>query len=108
MARRIEVTLVDDVDGSTGVETVEFSVRGADYEIDLGEANLAKFEKALAPWIKQARKVGGRTRRRRAGGGGRAEVSPTEVRRWAEEQGMEVSSRGRIPREVMAAYIAAH
>ena len=55
MAERIVVQLVDDINGTeltddTG-ERINFSVRGVDYQIDLSAANVAKFEKALAPYL---------------------------------------------------------
>jgi hypothetical protein len=37
-----------------------------------------------------------------------AEPTPAEVRAWAAEQGMRVSDRGRVAREVLVAYQAAH
>ena len=37
-----------------------------------------------------------------------AEVSASEVRAWARENGFEVSPRGRVPAEVQAAWQAAH
>ena len=69
MAEVIVRQLIDDIDGSEiregGGERVDFSFRGADYQIDLSAANIAKLEKALKPYIDAAAKVrsGGRTRR---------------------------------------------
>ena len=37
---------------------------------------------------------------------GSAPVTPAMVRRWAQEQGIEVADRGRIPRSVMKQYLA--
>ncbi len=37
---------------------------------------------------------------------GSALVTPAMVRRWAQEQGIEVADRGRIPRSVMKQYLA--
>jgi pyruvate/2-oxoglutarate dehydrogenase complex dihydrolipoamide acyltransferase (E2) component len=34
--------------------------------------------------------------------------SPAAIRKWAQEQGIEVSASGRVPREVRDRYLAAH
>src|SRR5690242_8640106 len=39
MAQRVNVVLVDDLDGSDATETVSFGLDGAQYEIDLSAAN---------------------------------------------------------------------
>lgn len=106
MARKVEITLVDDFDGTPGASTVAFSYEGTDYEIDLGDERRAQLEEALAEYIGKARKVSRRKRRVSAASAAPAGVSPTEIRRWAKEQGIEVSSRGRIPKEVIEAYQA--
>lgn len=114
MARKVEVTLIDDIDGGKAARTVEFSLDGRSYQIDLGEDNIAALEQALAPFVEKARQVSGARRRggsRAPAGktaGDKAAVSATEVRAWAAAEGIEVSSRGRIPREVMDAFLAAH
>lgn len=105
MARKVEVTLVDDFDGTPEASTVAFSFAGTDYEIDLGEARRVEFEELLAPFVAKARKVSRRPARSVAPS---AAAKPTEIRRWAKEHGIEVSTRGRIPREVTEAYLAAH
>lgn len=104
MAQKVQVLLVDDVDGSTASETVSFALDGAKYEIDLNEANAAALREALAPWVKAGRKVTSRTPvRGRASGG---DVS--KIRAWAKQNGHAVSERGRIPASVRDAYTAAH
>ena len=116
MARKVEVTLIDDIDGSSATRTFEFGIEGASYEIDLSEANIKKFNDAVADFVDNARRVGGGSRRGRGRGAGRASgaaastggAKPQDVRRWAAGKGLEVSERGRIPREVMEAYEAAH
>ena len=109
MARKIEVTLVDDIDGGLATATVQFAFDGVQYEIDLNDDNTAKLEQALAPFIEHGRKVSATRRRgRKAAAAGGAKVAPSEVRTWAAANGMEVSSRGRIPADVMEAYLAAN
>ena len=103
MAQKVQVVLVDDIDGGTADETVKFSVDGASYEIDLSTANAGDLRAALAPWLKAARKVSGRSASR-----GRAGNDTSKVRAWAKANGYAVSERGRISAEVRAAYNASN
>lgn len=111
MARTYVVT--DDVDGSQGAKTIEFSYRGQRYEIDLAEKNEKKFDDAMSSWVGHARKVGGAGRP--AGSGSRAgqkgKRDPEQlnaIREWARANGYEVSDRGRIKAEIEEAYNAAN
>lgn len=63
MVKRIEVEVVDDIDGKPAAETVSFALRGVEYEIDLSEKNAASLDRALAKYVKTARRVGGRKQR---------------------------------------------
>lgn len=103
MAQKVQVVLVDDIDGGSADETVSFSLDGASYEIDLSAANAAALREAFAPYVGTARRVGGRPRsgRRTAG---RSRAASTEIREWGRANGFEVSERGRISAEVRAAY----
>jgi hypothetical protein len=103
--QQIVQTLVDDIDGTEAVATVTFSVSGVDYSIDLNDKNLAKFEKALAPFVENAQRIGGRRQR-----GATVTKIPSNakvVRSWAQANGYAVPDRGRIPGEILAAYEAA-
>ena len=59
MAQKVQVVLVDDIDGGSADETVSFSLDGAAYEIDLSAANAAALREAFAPYVGTARRVGG-------------------------------------------------
>ena len=61
MAQKVQVVLVDDIDGGEAVETLSFSLDGVGYEIDLTEANAAELRAAIAPWISAGRRVSGVT-----------------------------------------------
>lgn len=106
MAQKVQVTLVDDIDGSPAQETVTFAVDGVNYEIDLNEDHANALRESFAEWIGHARRAGGRkatTRRTRSGSsGGSADAG--KIREWARENGYTVSERGRIPAEVREAY----
>lgn len=109
MARKQEVIvhLVDDVDGSTAVETVSFSIDGAAYEIDVNKRNAKAIRSDFEKWAAHARKPRGkaRTTRRRAGAAKTTSEAAT-VRAWAAERGVEVPPRGRIPKAVLEQYHA--
>ena len=112
MAQKVQVLLVDDVDGSTADETVTFALDGVSYEIDLTSAHAADLRDAFGSWLGHARKVGGRATGRTAARGRRTSSGTsgeaTAIREWARANGHDVSERGRISAEVRAAYAAAH
>ncbi|GAB3761956.1 hypothetical protein BKA15_006189 [Microlunatus parietis] len=107
MARRIEITLEDDLDGSQADETVDFALDGVDYAIDLSAEHAAQLRSILEPYAEKARRRSGRN-------GGPAATFVTELppanatlRAWAQSNGYKVPDRGRIPAEVRRAYAAA-
>jgi hypothetical protein len=57
MAQKVQVLLVDDLDGSEATETVAFGLDGASYEIDLSSGNADKLRKELAHYVEHARKA---------------------------------------------------
>ena len=105
MAQRVQVLLVDDIDGSTAHETVNFALDGAKYEIDLTSSHAAELRDSLAKWIKAGRKASTRTT---APTRARTSGDVSKIRAWAKANGYAVSERGRIPGPVRDAYNAAH
>jgi hypothetical protein len=110
MAQKVQVILVDDIDGGDAVETVSFGVDGVSYEIDLNKKNAKALRDAFAPYVGNARKLGrssagGRGRSRRSSGG---DNRTAEIREWARANGHKVNERGRIAADVVAAYDKAH
>lgn len=113
MAQRVQVIIEDDLDGSEADETVVFGLDGAEYEVDLSTANAQGLRDAVAPWVGVARRTGGRRKRTQAAMAARPveNKGPTntgDVRAWAQENGYEVSSRGRVSAEIRDAYEKAH
>ena len=110
MAQEVITKLIDDLDGSEASETVFFALDGESYEIDLNAKNAAALRKALDRYRAAARTNGnGASTARRSRGKAsrsRGEIDPKQVRAWAAEQGFEISSRGRIPTEVLEQYKA--
>lgn len=47
MARKTQVLLVDDIDGSDATNTVTFGLDGVSYEIDLNEDNARQLRSEL-------------------------------------------------------------
>ena len=110
MAQKVQVLLVDDLDGGEATETVAFSLDGTTYEIDLSSDNAGKLRKEFAPYVDHARKASGGaagTRRRRTRTGPGRERS-SEIRAWARQRGHKISERGRIPASIIQEYEAAH
>lgn len=106
MAQRVNVILVDDIDGSDAEETVRFSVDGVSYEIDLTNAHAEELRAALSLYVGHARKVGGRrTKAQRSSGDA---TTAADIRAWARENGWDVPERGRVSEQVREAYAAAH
>jgi hypothetical protein len=107
MAQKVQVLLVDDLDGSEATETVSFGLDGTSYEIDLSSGNAGKLRKELAGYVEHARKASAPARRRRARTGPGRERS-AQIRQWAKQRGYKVNERGRIPANIVAEYEAAH
>lgn len=107
MAQKVNIVLVDDLDGSEASETVSFGLDGTSYEIDLNDRNAAALREALSGYIGHGRKVPAGSRRpaRRTSAGA---SNTKEVRDWAKANGYDVSERGRVSAEIKAAYDAAH
>jgi Lsr2 len=109
MAQKVQVILVDDVDGGAAEETLSFSLDGVSYEIDLSAANAAKLRDSFAPYVGTARRLGGRSstgrsRPRRGTGDNRT----AQIREWARANGHQVNERGRVAAGIVAAYDKAH
>lgn len=107
MAQRVNVVLVDDIDGSDAVETVSFALDGVDYEIDLSEKHADQLRKAFAPYVGHGRRTGGRRRGGRRSSSSSSSsngASAADIRAWARENGWEVPERGRVSAEVREAY----
>ncbi|MFD0373456.1 MULTISPECIES: Lsr2 family protein [unclassified Streptomyces] len=107
MAQKVQVLLVDDLDGGEADETVTFALDGKSYEIDLTTANADKLRSLLEPYTKGGRRTGGRS----AGTRGKGRVAASagspdtaKIRAWAKENGYNVNDRGRVPADIKAAY----
>jgi nucleoid-associated protein Lsr2 len=107
LTRVVVERLVDDLDDAT--ETLDFSYRGVDYQIDLSARNARALDKLLAPYLEVSRRSVKRSAIQRpvAKAPSAAPVAKA-VRAWAKNQGIEVSDRGRVPTDVMNRYHDPH
>ncbi len=125
MATIRSVAFVDDLDGREieldDVHTVLWSWLGVDYQLDISSANLDKVENGrvtVAKLLEASTRIGGRkqstaprvTTKKSSGSSAKsaASASTSDIREWALEEGYEVGPRGRLPRDVVEAYEAAH
>lgn len=109
MAKKYQVLVVDDFDGSDipegEAQELRFAVNGNEYRMDLGKKNMDKFTREISKWTEKAEKV--KSRRGAPRTQTRADVEQLKaVREWANKNGHAVSSRGRIPARVMEAFEA--
>ena len=108
MAQKVNIILVDDLDGGSADENVKFGLDGANYEIDLSSANAAELRSFLGRFIDAGRKSsGGRATRTKALAAPRGNDS-AQIRQWARDNGYTVNSRGRIQAEIQEAYMKAN
>src|SRR5690348_9167724 len=115
MAQRVQVQMVDDLDGSEASQTVPFSLDGVTYEIDLSEDNASALRDELARYVAAARRIGGRKVRLATGqtlagpsgsGSGTDRERNRQIREWAQANGYDVAERGRLSSEIIAGFEA--
>jgi Lsr2 len=120
MAQKVQIQLLSDLELAKDPEskapadlTRRFAVDGAEFEIDLTEAESTLFDEAVAPYLDAARPIGRGGRTKGQGRPARSQKDPkpavdtVRVREWAREQGIEVKDRGRVPADVVEKYQAA-
>lgn len=109
------VIMVDDFDGHDGEDVTkrDFQIAETTYTIDLGDENFKKLQEAietLGPYLEKAVRVkqAGRARKASDAAPRLRGYSNSDVREWCRQEGIEVSSRGKIGDEVYEKFIAAH
>ncbi|MPZ93280.1 MAG: Lsr2 family protein [Actinobacteria bacterium] len=96
-------------DDTRSIETVPFAVDGTEYELDLCRKHAREVRSTVKPYTEAARLMKrARNGRRRPYKSMTVEPNVPTVRAWAQSNGYEVNSRGRIPAFVMDAYAAAY
>jgi len=111
VAQKVSVTFACDYDQKPIPEgqhhARRFSLDGREYEIDLCAKHSQKFDDVVGRYAERARRASarpGRTKRRTTA----HRQHSAAIRRWAQQTGIEVSDRGRIPADVVARYEAKH
>jgi hypothetical protein len=110
VARKVEVTTICDITGEPGAVTVEFGLLGKHYTIDLAPGPLQDIQNSLAGFVESATEVKNPTKART--GAPRRGTGPAKpdreqnaaIREWANRNGFNVSPRGRLSAEVLAAF----
>lgn len=114
MAQKVQVHLVDDLNGEEAHETVRFGLDGTEYEIDLTGDNAHRLRSTLAEYVDKARKANTGNRKSQGGqkttstGSGRSKEETQAIRQWAQDNGHNPSARGRITQSIIDAYNQAH
>jgi hypothetical protein len=110
-----KVVTLDDLDPKQeAAETITYGIDGQYREIDLSDTNAKKLRDALAPFNKVARSVDPKVGGRRFANSGNGQMGfaygdydSQAVRTWAQEQGLEVNDKGRVPDDIVRQYFAA-
>lgn len=101
--------LCDLDDGNVDAEeTLQFSLAGTAYEVDVCAKHGQQIRDGLEPFVAHGRKTGsarsGRRQQRTAG----ARQETADIRAWAKDHGVHINGRGRIPASVVKEYEEAH
>jgi hypothetical protein len=101
MAQKTTVILTDDLTGEEADETVRFGFDGKSYSAN-------ELRELMAPYVGAARREGSLPSQRRGGSNlYDRDWDPASVRAWAQSNGYDISTRGRVSHEIVAAYKAA-
>ncbi len=112
MAQKVQLLLIDDLDGGEAAETVTFALDGRVYEIDLNHLNAQKLRETIEPFRRAGRRAGTTNLRARGLHVSRTSQLPPQpddsgqIRHWAKRYGIPVNKRGRVAGEVREAYEA--
>jgi hypothetical protein len=114
MAQKVQIHLIDDLNGEEAHETVRFGLDGTEYEIDLTGDNAHNLRSTLSEYVEKARKANTSGRKSQGGqkntstGSGRSREETQAIRQWAQDNGHNPSARGRITQSIIDAYNQAH
>lgn len=97
MAATTQIIITDDLDGSEGASTVRFGFEDQHYEIDLTEEHRNELAELLATYIDKARPSKPQKPQKQR-------TDTTKIRAWAQENGYNISARGRLTNDVIEAY----
>lgn len=105
MAKNFTVTFTDDLTGNEIAEGDHFvrtlEIDGERREWDLSSETSEQLDQALAPFMAVGRVTSKRPARKKS-----SKSDAADIRAWAQQNGMEVPDRGRIPASIREAYYA--
>lgn len=112
MQKTVYLDDMEDGEVTADAGTIPFSLEGTDYVIDLSTKNATKLRSVLGPYIAAARIAGKRsTAAKTSKSGGSSPLASgynsdqlTAIRTWANNNGHKVSSRGRVPADIIEAF----
>lgn len=104
--RKIEVVLADDLDGTVGAETVEFSLQGEKFTLDLSKKHRSELQRSMKRFIDAARRTQNGAPAHAAATPEERKVENARIRDWAIEHGKAVPKRGRLPKAILDEYAA--
>lgn len=107
MAKEHIISITDDIDGSPASTTVEFSLDGKSYSIDLNDGHVGHLHGIYEPYIEAGRRTSGRSQARGSRSAAQDGANAKTVRAWAQSQGIPMNPRGRISSDVMVQFRAA-
>ncbi|MFD8515153.1 Lsr2 family protein [Streptomyces antimycoticus] len=102
MAKRVIVE--SDLSGEPDAETVSFAFDGKRYTVDLTEGEKEEFGELLSKYIDVAEEVTTTAQTAIPAQAQSSGPDPAKVRAWAQENGIEVNAKGRVPHSVIAQY----
>jgi hypothetical protein len=118
MAKKTQVIITDDIDGSVDARTMTFGLDGNLYSIDLADHHIRELYSVLEKFREHGTRLGKFHQSKTAKAGfptaparqpvGVNRERNAAIRAWAAQQGIQVSARGRIQDAVVAKYDAAN
>ncbi|MFJ9752742.1 histone-like nucleoid-structuring protein Lsr2 [Streptomyces chartreusis] len=105
MAKRVIVE--SDLSGEPDASAVSFAFDGKSYTIDLTESEKEEFAKLLSSYLDVAEVAAPTGQSSIPAQAQSAGPDPAKVRAWAQESGVEVNAKGRVPHSVVVQYLRA-
>ena len=109
MATQYRETWICDITGKDAVQNERFKVWGTEYEIDLSEAEVPKFQESMSYYANRARPLPSRSETPKPSSKDKpgVQVSHGKARKWCKFAGVPVNEHGAVTQEALNAYVIA-